>query len=134
MSLRFYLIIMTSAALLCWGAFGVIVNTVNPEITNQTGFLLFYLSLFLSISGTSAIIGFVIRFVGLRHELVLNSVISAFRQSFLFAFFIVSILFLLASGLFSWFNVIMLIIGLSVVEFFLLSYRKNDITDVVEKL
>ncbi|MFH1232835.1 MAG: hypothetical protein V1651_03165 [Patescibacteria group bacterium] len=125
MSLRSYLIIMILATLLCWVAFGVIVQTVNPEVTNSVGFLLFYLSLFLAIVGTSAIVGFVIRFIGLRHELILNSVISAFRQSFLFAFFIIATLFLLASNLFSWLNVGLLIISLSVAEFFLLSYKIN---------
>ncbi|MEK7558068.1 MAG: hypothetical protein AAB530_02570 [Patescibacteria group bacterium] len=125
MSLRSYLIIMILATLLCCVAFGVIVQTVNPEVTNSVGFLLFYLSLFLAIVGMSAIVGFVVRFIGLRHELVLDSVISAFRQSFLFAFFIIATLFLLASNLFSWLNVGLLIISLSVAEFFLLSYKVN---------
>lgn len=124
MSLRSYLIIMILATLLCWIGFGAIIQTINPEITNKIGFLLFYLSLFLTIVGATAIIGFVIRFIGLKRELVLNSVISAFRQSFLFAFFIIAILFLLSCNLFSWLNVMLLIIGLSLVEFFLLSYSK----------
>ena len=126
MSLRTYLIIMILATLLCWAGFGMVAWSVNPEVTNWVGFLLFYLSLFLAIVGTTAIIGFVIRFIGLRRELASNSVITAFRQSFLFAFFITAILFLLAHNLFSWLNAGLLIIGLSVAEFFLLSccYKK----------
>jgi len=123
MSLRSYLIIMILADLLCWTMFAMVVWTVNPEITNWIGFLLFYLSLFLSITGTAAIIGFIIRFIGLRRELVSNSVKTAFRQSFLFAFFIIIILFLLSRDLFSWLNVGLLIIGLSLAEFFMLSYK-----------
>lgn len=114
---------MIIAALICWTAFGFILWTVNPEVTNWIGFLLFYLSLFLAASGTAAIIGFTVRFIGLKHELVFNSVKAAFRQSFLFAFLIIAALFLLSKGLFSWLNLILLIVGLSVLEFFMISYK-----------
>ena len=126
MSLRLYLVLMILATALCWSAFASVISIVNPETTNWLGFLLFYLSLFLSLVGTTAIIGFIIRFIGLKHELVLYSVKAAFRQSFLFAFFIIAILFLLAHNLFSWLNVLLLIVGLSVLEFFILSYRKPE--------
>ncbi|PIT94823.1 hypothetical protein COT96_02615 [Candidatus Falkowbacteria bacterium CG10_big_fil_rev_8_21_14_0_10_38_22] len=117
---------MIVATSLCWLAFSLVIRIVNPETTNWLGFLLFYLSLFLSLVGTTAIIGFIVRFIGLKHELVLYSVRAAFRQSFLFAFFIAAVLFLLAHNLFSWLNVIFLVIGLSVLEFFMLSYKKNE--------
>jgi len=125
MSLRSYLVLMIVATSLCWLAFSLVIRIVNPETTNWLGFLLFYLSLFLSLVGTTAIIGFIVRFIGLKHELVLYSVRAAFRQSFLFAFFIAAVLFLLEHNLFSWLNVLLLIIGLSVLEFFMLSYGKN---------
>jgi hypothetical protein len=101
-------------------------RTVNPEVTNAIGFLLFYLSLFLAVSGSAAIIGFVVRFIGLKHELVFNSVKQAFRQSFLFAFLIISALFLLSKDLFSWLNLLLLIAGLSMLEFFLISYSSRN--------
>jgi len=126
MSLRSYLVLMIVATSLCWLAFSLVIRIVNPETTNWLGFLLFYLSLFLSLVGTTALIGFIVRFIGLKHELVLYSVRAAFRQSFLFAFFIAAVLFLLAHNLFSWLNVIFLVIGLSVLEFFMLSYKKNE--------
>ncbi len=88
------------------------------------GFLFFYLSLFLSAVGTASLIGFIIRFVGLKHELAFRSVRDAFRQSFLLAFLIIAILFLLSKNLFSWLNVFFLVIGLSILEFFLISYQK----------
>lgn len=126
MSLRSYLIIMIIATALCWTGFIFVINNVNPEITNWLGFLLFYLSLFFSLVGSIAIIGFIIRFIFLKYELVINSVKTAFRQSVLFSLFIIIILFLLAKNLFSWLNVVLLIIGLSVLEFFLLSYNKQE--------
>lgn len=126
MTLKAYLILMIIATLICWIAFGFILWTVNPEVTNTIGFLLFYLSLFLAASGTAAIIGFVVRFVGLKRELVFNSVKQAFRQSFLFAFLIVSALFLLSKDLFSWGNLFLLVLGLSILEYFLISRSKYN--------
>ena len=125
MTLRSYLIIMSLATLVCWLAWFYILWVVNPGVTNWAGFLLFYLSLFLALIGTIAIIGFFIRFIGLKHELAFRSVKSAFRQSFLFSFFIIMILFLLSQELFSWLNVFFLVIGLSVLEFFIISYSKT---------
>lgn len=125
MTLRSYLIIMSIAALLCWAAFGYILWTVDPETTNWIGFALFYLSLFLSLAGTAAIAGFVIRFVGLKRELIFNSVKTAFRQSFLFAFLIIAVLFLLSENLFTWLNAGLLVAGLTILEFFLISYHNK---------
>ena len=112
----------------CWLVFGYVVWTVNPETTNTAGFWLFYLSLFLSISGAAAIVGFLIRFVFLRHELVVSQVKIAFRQSFLFAGFIIAVLFLQARGLLTALNLLILIVGLSMLEFFLLSYGRTRLT------
>lgn len=124
MTLKSYLTIMLIMTLICWVAFIFILWSVNPEITNWLGFLLFYLSLFLSLVGSAALAGFIIRFVGLKHKLAFRSVIDAFRQSFLFAFLIVASLFLMSKNLFNWLNLFFLIIGLSVLEFFLISYRR----------
>ena len=119
---------------LCAFMFGYIIFTVDPETTNHTGFFLFYLSLFLFIIGATAIIGFVVRFVIFRHELIINTaclsgrqVKIAFRQSFFFAAFAVAVLMLLARNLLSWLNLSILIIGLSALEFFLLSYGKVNL-------
>jgi hypothetical protein len=125
MTLKNYLTLMIIATLACWGAFTFIVNTVNPEITNWVGFALFYSSLFLAVSGLAAIVGFLIRFWLLKQKLAFYSVNSAFRQSFLFALLIISILLLLANELFTIFNVLLLIVIITLIEVFLISHRKK---------
>ncbi|MBU0619992.1 MAG: hypothetical protein V1768_00655 [Patescibacteria group bacterium] len=122
MTLKTYLLVMIATTIICWSVFVFIVLTINPEITNWIGFLLFYLSLFLSASGSVAIIGFIIRFIALKHELIFYSVKTAFRQSFLISFLIIVILFLLSHNLFTWTNLFLLIFGLSILEFFLTTY------------
>lgn len=125
MPLRLYLLVMSITTGFCWLVFGYVIWTINPELTNSAGFWLFYLSLFLALSGTAAIVGFLIRFVLLRHELISNTVKVAFRQSFLFSGFIIISLFLLARDLLTALNLLILIVGLSMLEFFLLSYGRT---------
>lgn len=127
MTLRAYLIIMSIATLACWGAFVFVLSTVDPMATNWVGFALFYTSLFLSIMGTASIVGFLIRFTCLKHELAFRSVKAAFRQSFLFSSLLVAVLFLSSQGFLTWLNLILLIIGLSLIEYFLISYDRSRI-------
>lgn len=134
MSLRLYLLIMSLLTIFCWLVFGYIIWTVDPETTNLAGFALFYLSLFLAISGAAALIGFFVRFVFLRHELAINKVIVAFRQSFLFAVFIVISLWLQARSFLTLLNLIILIMALSALEFFLLSYSKTRLDSGKENM
>lgn len=126
MTLKSYLITMSLISLVCWGVFIFILWSINPATTNWIGFLLFYFSLFLALTGTAAIIGFVIRFIAMKKELAFRLVKEAFRQSFLFAALIVFSLFLLSKDLFNWLNLALLIISLSTLEFFLLSFSKNN--------
>jgi hypothetical protein len=112
---------MAIAAALCWGCFLFVINAVNPEMTNWIGFALFYISLFLAIVGTAAIIGFLVRFIFLKKELAHSSVIIAFRQSILFALVLVVSLMLLAKNLFTWLNLVLLIAAISTLEYFLIS-------------
>jgi hypothetical protein len=107
-----------------WGLFIFVINMINPTATNWLGFLIFYLSLFLAFAGTATIVGFLIRFKLLKHDLIFNSVKTAFRQSFLFAFLVVAILYLISEKLFSWTNLALLVIILSVAEFLMISYKK----------
>lgn len=128
MTLKSYLITMFLITVFCWGVFVFIVNLINPESTNFIGFILFYLSLFLSLIGSSAIIGFFLRFVVLRRQLVFYAVKTAFRQSFLFSLFLVSLLFLFSQALVTWFNLVLLLIIFTILEIIFSSFssKKNN--------
>lgn len=126
MSLKAYLSIMFLATLICWSAWAVVINSINPETTNWLGLTLFYASLFLAIVGTSAIIGFLIRFVALRQELAFRHVAVAFRQSFLLAALIIGGLLLQSYRMLTWQNALYLVVAVTVLEFFLISYRRPE--------
>jgi len=125
MTLKNYLFVMTALTLACFGIFFFVANTINPFSTNWVGYALFYFSLFLSLSGLATIIGFLIRFVALKKELAFNLVKVSFRQSFLFSLFFVIALFLKAYDLFNWLNLVLLILIFSVLELFLINYKKS---------
>ncbi len=127
MTLKKYLSLMILTTLICWASFVYVLNTINPEITNFLGFLFFYASLFLAVSGTASVLGFVIRFWFLKQKLAFYSVKTAFRQSFIFGLLIVLSLIFLANNLFTWINIIFLIIILFFIEFFFISYKKNNV-------
>lgn len=125
MTLKSYLTLMIITTIICWGAWAYVLFTIDPSITNWIGFTLFYVSLFLALIGTTAIVGFLIRFVAMKKELAFRLVKEAFRQSFLFAILITVSLMLASQSLFTWLNLFLLVVGLTVLEFFLLSYTNT---------
>ncbi|HQB50933.1 MAG TPA: hypothetical protein PLT32_01805 [bacterium] len=123
MRLRHYLASTSIAALTAWLLWLFILFRVDPFATNWFGRALFYLTLFTAIFSTMALLGFVGRFSLVRQKLARHAVVAAFRQSGLLAVGVVATLWLLSRQLFSWFNVLILAIGLAMLEFFLLSCR-----------
>jgi hypothetical protein len=130
MTLKNYLILMIITTLVCWGVFAGVVITIDPTTTNLPGFIMFYASLFLSLLGTSAIIGFIFRFWLLKQQLAFRAVSEAFRQSFLFVILILASLFLLSQHLFTWINITFLIVAVALLELFLISYSRSRILRV----
>ncbi|MDD5528232.1 MAG: hypothetical protein PHO56_04685 [Patescibacteria group bacterium] len=127
MTLKNYLILMIAMTLVCWGVFAGVVISINPNTTNWPGFAMFYASLFLSLLGTSTIIGFLFRFWLLKQQLAFRAVGEAFRQSFLFVILILAALFLLSHHLFTWLNIVFLIVGIALLELCLISYSRARI-------
>lgn len=117
--------VIAVATAICWTVFLFVASVVNPESTSILGFLLFYLALFMAISGTASLIGFLIRFVALHHELAFYAVKIAYRQSFMFALFIIATLILLSQGLFTWLNLIMLIAVFLIAEMIMIHSQKK---------
>lgn len=125
MTLKNYLFVMSVLTAVCWGIFVFVAGLVDPAVTNWLGFILFYLALFLALSGTSALVGFIFRFVALKKELAFNLVKVAFRQSFLFSFFIILLLILKSQQLFSWLNLFLLVVIFAILELFIINTKKS---------
>lgn len=124
MTLKKYLLSFSSVVLLTWIIFIFLITTINPETSNWLSFALFYFSLFLAIGGTINVFGLLIRRRLLKNMLNFHLAKDSFRQSFLFSFLLVSILFMLAENLFSWLNILIIIIILSIIEYILINDSK----------
>lgn len=125
MTLRVYLLLMTIATIIFWLALALIVLNTNPVTAEPSALGLFYLILTFAVTGTGAILGFLIRFLALKQELIAQSVIIAFRQALLGAVLVIGVLFLFSQQLFSWLNLSLLLLTLSALEFFMLSRNTN---------
>lgn len=126
MTLKQYLIFMTVATLLSWLAFGLVFFLIDPTTAARAGVFMFYLSLFLALLGTVAILGFLIRMKLRRGEVIISlEVAGAFRQGFFLAFLFTSSLYLQSKNVLVWWNVLLLIAALTILEFLFISYRRN---------
>lgn len=125
MTLRPYLILMSIGAIICWTAWFFVLANVDPEQTGFFGFLFFYASLFLALTGTFSVIGFLVKKTILKNDQVLfHHVKSTFRQGMLAATAISGGLILLQAGLLTWWNGVLLILLLAAIEAVLFTNRK----------
>jgi hypothetical protein len=116
---------MITATIFCWLAWFMVFFNVNPEVDGQLGLSFFYASLGLSLIGTGATLGFFVRFVIFRRQIIATQVLEAFRQSFLFAILVLASLFLSSQNLFNWLNSFFLLACLVILEIFIISYRHS---------
>ncbi len=125
MTLRQYLILMTISAIFCWGIWGFVLYSVDPTAAGILGFIFFYFSLFLSLTGTLAVLGLLLRMKFGKEGLVFKTVTISFRQATLLSFLVIGSLILKSQGIFTWWNIIFLVLALTVLEFFFMSYKKR---------
>ncbi|MBI5466417.1 MAG: hypothetical protein HY974_03960 [Candidatus Kerfeldbacteria bacterium] len=130
MTLRQYLLWMGLGTCIAWGAFALVINYLNPNVVGPAGFLFFYVALFLGISGTLTLLGFAWRYLRHREEVLFRHVSISFRQGVILALLVVGTLFLQANRLLTWWNLGLLIIGFTLLEFFYLTARHQPPSDI----
>ncbi|MFA6391146.1 MAG: hypothetical protein WCW66_00140 [Patescibacteria group bacterium] len=127
MPLRRYLLIMGFGTLISWGAFVLVILNIDPFSSGFVGLFSFYIMLFLALMGTFALFGFIVRAVFVKRSVLFRHIGVSLRQSVLFSSLIMVSLMLQANNLFTWWNAILLILGLGLLEFFFLG-RENPLT------
>ncbi|MEA3272931.1 MAG: hypothetical protein U9P90_04685 [Patescibacteria group bacterium] len=125
MTYKQYLIVMSFATALSWVAWFFVLFFIDPFSANWMGLLFFYLSLYLAICGTLAILGLIFRIYLSKDKIVSRQAGIAFRQSILFATLPVGCLLLQSRELFTWWNSVLFITALTFVEFFFISMRRK---------
>lgn len=132
MTFRTYLFLMGFATLVCWGAVVVVLALVDP-FAGSFGVFVFYGSLFLSLVGTLALFGIIVRKFLFREEPHFVHVAIAFRQSILFALLIVTLLLFAHAQLLRWWLILLLIVFFTIIEYLLLSILERHPTTIVGK-
>jgi hypothetical protein len=124
MDLKKFLLSMSLATLLCWFGFFMVLIFISPQEITSLTFLLFYLILGLAVMGTFTIFGFLIRKLFNKNELAFEHVIVSFRQAIWLSLILIISLYLQSRQLLAWWNAILLILGLGLIEFFYLSQKE----------
>ncbi|OGF21238.1 hypothetical protein A2Y83_04305 [Candidatus Falkowbacteria bacterium RBG_13_39_14] len=115
---------MILGTILCWAMFVLVIFNINPA-NGAIALLLFYSSLFLSLIGTLAILGSVIRIFLFKKEIIFREVKSSLRQALLFSFLFVVILMLQSKRILAWWNVLFLVVALAAFEGLMVSLGKK---------
>lgn len=130
MTLKLYLIWMSIGTIIAWGAFWLVLTFVNPETAGTLGFALFYLALFLGTTGTLTLFGFAWRYWRHREEPLYRHVSVSFRQGMFLALMVVVALFLQQKRMLTWWNLSLLVVGITLLEVVLLSVRRKPVPNV----
>ncbi len=126
MGLKYYITTMILATILCWVAWFLVIFNIDPRAAGVWSFILFYLSLFLSLAGSFSVTGFVFRVFFLKNkEPYFRLVKRSFRHSLFFALLLIVALFLQSLRLLNWWNLIILILAFSFFEMSFLTERKT---------
>ncbi len=120
MTLKRYLLSMSLATAIAWAAWAMVLVLVSPEEVGMGGVLLFFVSLFLALIGTFSLVGLALRFLLLKKEMVYYQVVNSFRQAALLAILIDLSLVLQSFGLLTWWNFLLFVVGLGILELFFL--------------
>lgn len=127
MSLRQYMILMAIGSAIGWGTWVLVLFKINPFSAGAFGFTVFYASLALALIGTLSLAGFALRlWVFHNEEIVLRQVTTAFRQACLLSFLLAGSLFLQSRELLAWWNILIFVSLLSIIELFALSLKRRN--------
>lgn len=124
MSIRAYIWGLTVSTLLALGAWFFVVFYIDPEESGIIGKLFFHISLFLFVAGF--LVTFFVwlrkRFVG--EDVAVETIGLSFRQGVLLAIFPIVIIILRGAGYLVWWNALLVLAGIFLIELYFLSRDK----------
>lgn len=108
-----------------WGVLYLIINWVDPTTTAAAAFILFFLTLFLAVAATSALIGYMARSIFMRHQLPAYRVRPSLRQGLFLGVFVDLLLFLQLERILVWWVSAIIVLLFIVIELVFISYDKQ---------
>ena len=123
MALRLYLFSLFSAMLISIGLFLILLSNVNPFAAPAWILVLFYLTIFISITSLLSIITFYVKVWLSNREVIYRHLLPTLRQSTLVALAVVILLFLKRLDVLNWWIVCLFIVSLILIELFFRSKK-----------
>ena len=105
----------------------MVIYFIDPVKAGAIGLGAFYLSLGVSLTGTFFLLGFLIRYLFNRQAIIARLVSLAFRQAILLAIILIGALLLQSQRLLTWWNVILLVLALAVIEFLAVTRKRRPV-------
>jgi len=121
MSIKTYIWIFRILALIGVVALGVVVSTVDPEVSGIGGKILFYATLFFVLVAVFNLIFLWARRMMLQEEMVAETLSVSFRQGALLSFLVIILLFLQSARVLVWWDGLLVVAGVSLIELYFLS-------------
>ena len=114
---------MLVSTLAAWASWILVVFKIDPFGAGGLAFLLFYCSLGLAMTGTVTLLGLTLRLFFQPKEVFFRHVSDAFRKAAFLSFLIIALLYSQTHSLLTWWNVLLLILAVVLLEVFWLTYR-----------
>lgn len=116
-------VLALTATVCAWGAWGYTILKTDPVSSGVVGYVLFYATFFLAVSGSAVLLGAVIR----RHATPrAHALRIAIRQGVLVGLGVIVAVFLQSHHLLSGINFSFLVLALSLLEFFIISLHQRS--------
>jgi len=123
---------MSIGTAICWTAWFFVISNIDPVASGYLGLVFFYISLFLALTGTFSVIGFLIRRRILKKdEIVFHHVRHTFRQGILLSILVLTGLIMLQQKLLTLGNGILLVVIFLILESIIFTGRKYRNRDFI---
>ena len=118
----FFIFIITLINGLFWA---MTLNFINPEAAGFWGFVFFYFSLFFTLFGVIYLLSYFFHAKVFQWSSSFKNVQVSTRQAALFSALLVGCLVMQANNLLTWYNVILFIVILTLLEFLFMSKKRS---------
>jgi hypothetical protein len=116
---------MALASAAAWIGWVFVIHSVDPINAGALGFLLFYVTIFIAMLGTTVFFGTLIRLWLRPKEVTYRHTLRSFRQGIILSCLFLAALFLLSFELLRWWSGTLLVILFSFVELVFVSRRSE---------
>lgn len=118
-----YLAVIFFSSVVSWLSFYMVIERLDPFVNPVTAFVSISVTMFLALTGTFTILGFYLRLFWLKNSLYFYNINVSFRQGVLLAFAVCIMLGFQAFRILNWWDGMIIVLVVAIIEFSFLSKR-----------